>query len=179
MADVAEKRINKRLAKPPQKRTDWPSALEHYLAAAGARTYAGVARAFGVSEARVRVIAKRDGWEEQARAHDERMRLERERNRIPSLVERDTDTIRLVMAARLRYANQLRDPNFRVTGTDLANLIKIERLIEGEATDRVDVTGEIAQKLIGMPEPLLRQVTAALLRGEDFDVEGTAEEVQE
>lgn len=176
-AERPKRKDKPRNQRTPQKRTDWPTALEHYIAAGGARTFASIARNFGVSEARVRQIAKRDEWDRQAKAHDEAMRLERERNRIPSLVERDTDTIRLVMAARLRYAAQLRDPSFRVTGTDLANLIKIERLIEGEATERVDIRGDIQQRLAGMPEPLLRQVAGALLRGEDFDVEGFAEEV--
>lgn len=179
MTVAEKKRVNKRLARPQQRRTDWSAALESYLAAAGARTYAAVARSFGVTEARVRVIAKRDDWPAQARAHDERMRLERERLRIPSLAERDADSIRLVMAARLRYAAQLRDPNYRVTGADLAQLMKIERLIEGEATERVDVTGAIQAKLIGMPEPLLNEIAGVLLRGEDFDIEGYAEEVEE
>lgn len=180
VAEKPKKRYSNDVKKrTPQKRTDWPTALEHYLAAAGSRTFSNVARTFGISEARVRQIAKRDDWHGQARAYDERLRQERERMRIPSLAERDADSIRLVMAARLRYAAQLRDPNYRVTGADLAQLMKIERLIEGEATERVDVTGAIQAKLIGMPEPLLNEIAGVLLRGEDFDIEGYAEEVPE
>lgn len=169
--------VPKRKRHAQMKRTDWPTALEHYLAAGGARTYSAIARTFDVSEARVRQIASRDDWPAQARAHDERLRQERERNRIPALAERDADTIRLVMAARLRYAAQLRDPNFRVTGADLAQLLKIERLIEGEATERVDVVGEVEARLVGVPEPLLRDMAAALMRGET--IESFAEEVEE
>jgi hypothetical protein len=58
-------------------------------------------------------------------------------------------------------------------------LVKLEKLLEGEPTERVDVKAEIEQKLIGMPEPLLREVAGMLLRGEDFDVEGFADEMED
>ena len=77
---------------------------------------------------------------------------------------------------RIRMAQQLRDPNYRISFADFVHALKIERLIEGEATERVDVTAEIERKLAGMPEPLLREVAGLLLRGEDFDVEGFAGE---
>src|SRR3954471_17423589 len=110
-----------------RQRHDWDAIATYYWSLPpGERSYGAVGRKFGVSDVSVGKHARAEGWDERARSFDEERRKELEKRLIPSLADRDADTIRLVQAARLRYAVQLRDPTFRVTGTDLANLIKIE-----------------------------------------------------
>jgi hypothetical protein len=52
--------------------------------------------------------------------------------------ERIADQIKVTDAARIRYAQQLSDPANKVSGAELAALARIEALLEGEATDRVE-----------------------------------------
>jgi hypothetical protein len=58
---------------------------------------------------------------------------------VRSRAERVADQIRITDAARIRFAHDLRN-GASVRGTDLAALARVEALLEGEATERMDVT---------------------------------------
>jgi hypothetical protein len=165
-------------ARTYRQRHDWDTIATYFCSLPpGKRTYGEVARKFGVSEVSVGIHARAERWDDHARGFDEKRRAELEKRSIRSIAERDADTIKLIEAARIRFAQQLRDPAFKISASEMAALVKLERLLEGQPTERVDVAAQVEAKLAGMPEPFLRQVLGALMRSDD--VEGFAEEIED
>lgn len=128
---------------PHRTRIDWQDAFAFYVALdPDERTVAKVAKRYGVHESSVRKRAKRDGWAEFVEAADAEARAEAARAAIRPRSERIADTIQLVDAARVRYARQLVDGE-KVKGSELVGLLRVEQVLEGEGTDRVDTKIEI------------------------------------
>jgi hypothetical protein len=165
----------------PAKRIDWEGAFFVWVSVpASERTFAQVSRQFAVSRGRVARVAREKGWVERAVAFDRKHQAELERNAIRARALRDADTIRVIDAARLRFAQQLADPDFRLTAEGVVALLKMERLIEGESSDKVAIAAEIEAKLAGLPLPVVERIAVALIRGEPVNetIEGMAQEVE-
>jgi tetrahydrodipicolinate N-succinyltransferase len=92
-----------------------------------------VANRFGVSDTAVRKQAEARGWVEQARLADAEVAANARTQVIRDRSERVADTLRVIDAARVRFAGQLGKGDFRLTGTEFAALVKLESLLEGEA----------------------------------------------
>ena len=122
---------------PGRPSVNYDEALAYYAALGPARTFGKVAERFGVSDTAVRRRATRDRWQERVRAIDAEAALRAKEKVTRTRAERIEDTVKLVEAARVAYARQL-SQGAKVTGHELAALLRIEALLEGEATDRVD-----------------------------------------
>lgn len=120
------------------RRHDWDHAFELYAAMpAGERSYQRVADTLGTTKRVVERAATRFGWPARMRRLDERARVEADRRLVRARADRVTDTLRIIDAARTRFAGQLGRSEFRLTGSDFVGLVKLEQLLEGEATDHV------------------------------------------
>jgi hypothetical protein len=120
------------------KRVPWDEALAFWLGMGPERSYGKVALKFGVSEPAVRKHAKQHEWSEHARRVDEQAALKAEHHGVRLRADRIADQVKVTDAARERYAYQLRNPANKVTGAEVAALARIEALIEGEATERIE-----------------------------------------
>jgi hypothetical protein len=117
-------------------RVDWERAFEWW--AAGGRTYSEVAGEFGVTKRSVERAAAKHGWQDRRAAIERKARAEADKLLVRERTERVADTLRIIDAARTRFAGQLRTSEFRLTGSDFVGLIKLENLLEGEATERIE-----------------------------------------
>lgn len=124
----------------PPSRIDWGSAFAFFVALGQTeRTLQRVADEYPISYARVKQVARRDDWWARAHAIDAENDRKVELRAIRSLEERNRDTIRVVDKARAKYLGALETGEHVPNGRDLAALLRIEQLIEGEATDRVEI----------------------------------------
>jgi hypothetical protein len=167
--------------RPARRAIDWDAAYDFFAGLApGERTYAAVARRYGVTDARVGVIARREGWQQRVAVEDAKRRRNLEARRIRVLAERDEDTIRTIEAMRIKMAQQLADPTFRISVGDFVQALRIERLIEGESTDSASRVAEIEAKLERLPLPVVERIAVALIRGEPVDetIDGMAREIE-
>lgn len=149
-------------------RIDWGEALAFYIALGPVdRTYAAVARQFGISEAGVRRVAKRDNWYARAVEIDQRQAELMERDAVKSLTVRNRRTIRLVNAARDNYLDALELKGLVPDGREVAALLRIEQLIEGEADRRIEVkeVRELVVRVISEQDAALVEI----IDGEGFD----------
>jgi hypothetical protein len=119
------------------KRIPWDEALAFWLALGPERGFGKVAKKFGVSDVAVGKHAKANGWLERARRVDEQAALEAEHRGVRLRADRIDDTIKIVEASRVRFAEQL-SRGEGITASGLAALLRHEALFEGEATDRVE-----------------------------------------
>lgn len=129
-------------ARSTARRVDWERAFEYYVGLGDLRTLAEVARHFEVRPATVVHQAKKRGWAERLDEIERKARAETDKRLVRSKALRDADTLRIIDAARARFASQLQRADFRMTGSDFVGLIKLEQLLEGEATERVEL-GEV------------------------------------
>lgn len=117
---------------------DWDQAFAYYASLGPTRTYAEVCRRFGVTRRTVEVHAQREKWQERAAAIEAEARQQAEASIVRDRAARVADTLRIIDASRIKFASHLKESSFRLTGSDFVGLIKLEQLIEGEPTDRVD-----------------------------------------
>jgi hypothetical protein len=121
---------------PKRKPTDWIAARDFWLALpAHERHSVTVARRFGISEARVRFIAKRDNWRDLAAAVDARVAAQVTTRIVRSRADRVRKTLGIVDGLLDRFDAQLAELELRPG--ELPGLVKLAELLEGEATDRV------------------------------------------
>ena len=73
------------------------------------------------------------------RAEAQRIAAEVLRDAVRPRAERIAATIKLIEELRTRYAALIYEEEYEPRGTDLAALLRIEALLEGEATERVDI----------------------------------------
>jgi len=121
-------------------RIEWEAAFRYYAELGAIRSFGKVARRFGVSDVAVCKHAKRNGWAERVQAIDAKTR-----EKVDALVVRDrairlAETIDVIDRARTEVLGKLQTGDADVKLSDLPALIKLEMLIEGEATDRVEMT---------------------------------------
>lgn len=120
-------------------RIDWDAAFA-YFASDPTISFGKVGKQFGVSDVAVGKHAKRDNWnqrraellEQAANSALQRARRTRE--------QRITKVLGLVDSAIDGFDTQLDAKIAEAKLSDLPALVKLTELLEGEATDRVDVT---------------------------------------
>lgn len=152
----------------PQRRTriDWAAAKAFYVALGPTeRTYAAVSRQFGVSDISVGKHARAEGWGEAASKADRDLAEKAAGRALRTLEERNKRTLLLIDKARDHLSSDdADDPKW----SDLAPLVKLEQLIEGEATDRVSVA-EVSQFALelsrGLDQLVMRLVAEHLPNG--------------
>jgi non-ribosomal peptide synthetase component E (peptide arylation enzyme) len=124
---------------PAVARIDWEAARLAYLAQPPPRTFTRVARIFSVSVVAVSRRAKLDGWAQQAAEVDRKASAQTERRIIRDRAERIADTYALIDAVRSKALTGVLDGSIEARPADVAALVKIEQLLDGEATERVEV----------------------------------------
>ncbi|MFL5911432.1 MAG: hypothetical protein ACJ768_12760 [Gaiellaceae bacterium] len=123
---------------PKRRGTDWIAARDFWLALdPGVRSYGAVAHQFGITDTRVRYVAKRDGWAEHAADLDEKALESLKRRVIKTRDERNEIFLRIVDAANEQALDKLTAKQLEVRLSDLPALGKHAELILGEATDRI------------------------------------------
>lgn len=133
-----------------------------YFAADVTRSQRDVAATFNVSEHTVSRVARAENWRERrADLH----RRAAEKTALRSLEQRNRDTLRAVDKARLHLlSDQADDPKW----SDLPGLVKLEQLIEGEATSRLEVA-HVREFLrgvaVGTDELLARLISEHMANG--------------
>lgn len=142
-------------------RIDWSEAFA-YFSSDGATTFAEVGAKFGVSDVSVGKHARKDNWLERRKALLDKAA---ERSALRTLDERNRRTLLLIDKARDHLSSDdADDPKW----SDLAPLVKLEQLIEGEATDRVSVA-EVSQFALelsrGLDQLVMRLVAEHLPNG--------------
>jgi hypothetical protein len=127
---------------------DWDAAFLFFAnLPRGLRSYRKVSAKFHVSRASVRKAADRYGWGERMREIDAKADVEVAARIVRERSVRVADTIDLIDLARQQLLERLRMGEAHVDPTDLVALVKLENLLEGEATDRVDI-GEANQAIL-------------------------------
>jgi hypothetical protein len=116
-------------------RIDWGEAYA-YFASDATITFVDVAEKFGVSDTAVRKHAKPEKWDERRATLQAKAVARRENGMLPTLAEINAETLRAVQKAR---GHLLSDGADAPKWSDLAPLAKLEQLILGQATDRVEV----------------------------------------
>jgi hypothetical protein len=117
-------------------RIDWAAAFA-FFASSPTISFEEVGRQFGVSGVAVGKHAKAEQWNDRrAQLHGAVAARLIEEGVLKPLDARNRDTLLLIQQARTELRNgKGGDPKW----SDLAPLVKIEQLLEGNATDRIDV----------------------------------------
>lgn len=72
------------------------------------------------------------------------------------------DTLTVIRAAVYKFAEDLRDPNYRIPPSDLAKLIQLGLLITGQPTSRTEERRlDVVASLEGLPREALRALAEA------------------
>lgn len=122
---------------PPRSTYDWEAAFHQWVELGHTRSYQKVATILGTKKKTVMLAAHRLGWQERLDKIETAAREKSDAARIRDRAERVQDTIRIVDASRSKFASQLRHADFRLTGSDFVGLVKLEALLEGDATGRL------------------------------------------
>jgi hypothetical protein len=129
---------------------DWHAAFAFFASLRPpARTFVAVAEKFSVSDTAVRKHARRHDWETRVETLDRQAARQVERRVVRERAARIADTIELVDLARQELLVLLRDGKAEVRLADLPNLIRLEALLEGEATERLE-TREVREVLVAI-----------------------------
>lgn len=149
---------------------DW-NAARSYFARNVDVSFGDVARRCGVSDTAVRKHARAEGWlAYRAELHAEVARRRHESD-LRSLEERQADFVRVAELLRGRVLTIADDPErlaelpLELAIRELPDYLKLERLIEGEATDRISVpeVREFVTRLAVAVDELLAGIVAAHL----------------
>lgn len=170
------------------RRIDWTLARTFYLEDER-RSLADVARAFGVSAMTVGRHARRGRWQQEREQLHEQAAANVRGAVLQTLEERNRDTLLVAQLATTKMREQLTDPAFRLSGDGYAAIKKLEQLIEGEATERVElrevqhVIFEVGVRLDealqqALAETLANGKRAAVLRAFRSRVPAALEEAQ-
>src|SRR5436305_1365016 len=120
-------------------RYDWDEGFGFYASLGQTRSLQAVADELGAPKRSVERAARKWRWAERAREIDEQARQEADKRLIRERADRVEDTLRIIDAARLRFASDLKSGRARLTGSDFVGLMKLEALLEGQATDVIHV----------------------------------------
>ncbi|MGB2874787.1 MAG: hypothetical protein WBB76_04845 [Gaiellaceae bacterium] len=123
---------------PSAPRIDWEQAFAYFVALGPRRSFAKVSREFSVSGTAVRKHALKERWIRRAKRIDAASQARVERGMVRARSERLADQIQVIDAYRVGFASALMKGEVPMHGHDLAALAKLEALLEGEATERVD-----------------------------------------
>lgn len=122
---------------PP--RIDWSAARTHWLSQTPPRSFNDTARAFACTGRAVSYRAHREGWLPEAAAMDAEAAKRAKRKAIRIASERYADVVRLADLATTKTIDGIEDGSIELKAGDAAAYIKLMLLLDGEATERIDV----------------------------------------
>jgi hypothetical protein len=123
---------------------DWDRAFAFFASLEPTeRSFQRVADEFPVSYTSVKKHAKAERWIERAEALDKRAAEQANRQIVKARSERIADVIEIAVEARRVYLEQLKGGEHEVKGSDVAALTRTEALVEGEATERIELAAVI------------------------------------
>lgn len=158
-----------------RRRFDHDAALAAYVALGPQRSFGKIARQFGVSDVTISKVARRDNWDAVAAKTDRDAATKALRAAVKSREDRNLEVLgfvdEYVQTAKKRLANS----TLEVRAGDIPGLVKLAELLEGEATERVDV-GQVQQVLVVVLNTALRFVPPSDREGflEAFDRDARA-----
>jgi hypothetical protein len=149
-------------------RIDWDQAFIYYAELGPSRSFGKVAKYFGVSDVAVGLHAREHFWRRRAAEIDQKARGEAEKRIVRERAKRLADTLTLIDKARSEVLAQLEKGDADVKISDLPALIKLELLLEGEATDRVEIVEvrQVIQQVFAVVGEIVIRWVPAAERGE-------------
>jgi hypothetical protein len=127
-----------------RRRYDYDAAFAYYYGLGKSRSLAAVRAEFGMAQRSLERICSKERWLERVAAFDAEAAKKAAKIMVRERALRIADTLRIIDATRTKFAGQLKVADFRLTGSDFVGLMKLEALLEGDPTDRVQV-GEVQQ----------------------------------
>jgi hypothetical protein len=125
----------------PTAAIDWDRAFAFFASLDQTeRSYPAVAQQFSVSLTSVKKHGKAERWIERAEALDKRAVEQANRRVVKSRSERIADAIECAVEARAAYVRDLKSGEHKPSGSEVAALTRTEALLEGEATDRIELS---------------------------------------
>lgn len=118
---------------------DWEEARRFFNALGPTRTQSAVAEKFSVSETIVSRVARRDGWVERARALDARAAAKADERFVADYATRAAKRVGEIDMLCSRLLEDVAAGKVEVKASDYAHLVKLEQLLTGGATDRVEL----------------------------------------
>lgn len=147
---------------PQKTRIDWGAAKAFYIGLPPTeRSFARVAREFPVSSKTVRKHAHDDGWIEAAADADRQANEAAIRKAVRSRSERVANSLRFVDDFLDVAKAKLKAGDLDVRASDVPPLVKLAELLEGEATDRIQV-GEVRALIVQVTIAAGKWVTSPL-----------------
>ena len=122
-----------------------PDAFDYYVSLGPGRSYQATAKRYGVSKTAIVKCAKRDQWVERLEAIQSEARDQSERKLSESFADMHERHLKMLRAMSARALTALRDYPIEggmdaIRAADM--VIKLERLIAGEASRRTTLTIE-------------------------------------
>jgi DNA-binding MarR family transcriptional regulator len=159
---------------PRGKSIDWEAEFHVWAALPESeRIVAQLARRLGVGKATVFRRMKKDRWVERTASIDSEARRKARASVVRSQQERVEDVIRIAMAARMRYAQRLRDDfSYKITATEVAALTRIEMLVEDRAASTSghgELSEETKERLALLPVYVQERMLLAAATGATMD----------
>lgn len=155
--DVAAREAPSRRRNRHPRKVDRDEAFAYWAGLGPDRKYAQVARFFGCAESSVKRWAREEGWVARLEELEAEQRAKTDALVVKSWEERKRDTLEIVQLARSQFRQQLVEKGYVLDAKELAALLRIEALLEGQATERVDV-----QLRVEIAATLRETVTIAL-----------------
>lgn len=124
-------------------------AFEYYWSLGADRTLRAVARHFNVSEQSVVAWSKSFGWQARIAEREAEIARQFERRVIQHEVDRRSQNLKIVDAAKLQFVQALREGKivFKYV-TDLETILRLERMLLGdEENDRDNPLAKLAEQL--------------------------------
>lgn len=119
---------------------DWEAAYAYWAALEPRdRTYAAVARRFGVTDTAVRKGAARHGWEERLAEIDRKVRQFTDERLERSRADRIEASMRAINLYRAKFEIALQENSVRLDAAGLAALIKLEAELDSETDTMVSI----------------------------------------
>lgn len=149
---------------PQRPMIDWEEAFAYYATLdPTVRALRLVAERFGISLKTVKRRSSELGWSARLKEIEAQAREQANGMIVRDRAVRIQESIVMIDRARLRFLEQLNDPEYKLSGNEMAALMRHESLLEGEATDRVS-EGEIEGRLRRNLEIALRFIDPARTR---------------
>ncbi len=121
------------------------NAFEIYSSQGAGRSYRALAKRFGVSKQAITNMARQERWQERLAEIEERARCESGQKVVDALGEMNDRHLKVLRAVQVKALETLKEKPLR-TGMDavraLEMIIKHERLIHGEPSERTEMSVE-------------------------------------
>jgi hypothetical protein len=122
-------------------RIDWDAAFTYWASMPRAvRSFGKVAKKFEVSDTAVRKAAERDRWLARVSEIDRKASVAVERRVIREHEVRIAETLEIIDGLRQQLRERAKAGDVVIDITDFVQLMKLEQLLEGDPTERIEMT---------------------------------------